>query len=54
MNDLIGKMVEVSTGEMYYIGKLVEMNENEIYLESELSGWMVIPTEKIAGIKECE
>jgi len=51
MNDLIGRMVEVSTGETTYTGKLVEINENEVYLQSESAGWMVIPTDKIASIE---
>ncbi|MDA8082028.1 MAG: hypothetical protein M0024_00040 [Nitrospiraceae bacterium] len=54
MSELIGKQVEVGTGETVYVGKLVEMNETEIYLESESAGWIVIPTEKVAFIRECE
>ena len=53
MVDLIGKVVEVGTGEMTYIGKLVEVNEEEVYLEAE-SGWIVVPIEKIAYIREPE
>jgi hypothetical protein len=45
-------MVEVGTGEMTYTGTLIEINENEVYLESEGAGWIVIPTEKIAYIRE--
>lgn len=52
MTELIGRLVEVGTGEMIYTGKLVEMNDQEVYLESEGAGWIVIPTEKIAYIRE--
>lgn len=52
MTELIGRMVEVGTGEMIYTGKLIEINDNEVYLESEGAGWIVIPTEKIAYIRE--
>lgn len=53
MVDLIGKIVEVGTGEMIYIGTLVEVNEEEVYLEAE-SGWIVVPIYKIAYIRELE
>lgn len=49
--DLIGKIVEVGTGETVYTGKLVEINEEEVYLESEL-GWVVVPVQKVAFIRE--
>ncbi len=51
MMDLIGKIVEVGTGETVYTGKLVEINEEEVYLESEL-GWVVVPVQKVAFIRE--
>jgi ribosome maturation factor RimP len=51
--DLVGKVVEVGTAETTYIGKLVEVNEEEVYLEAE-AGWIVVPIEKIAYIKETE
>ncbi len=51
MTELIGKLVEVGTGETVYRGKLVEINEEDIYLESE-SGWLVGPVEKVAFIRE--
>jgi ribosome maturation factor RimP len=51
--DLIGKVVEVGTAETTYIGKLVEVNEEEVYLEAE-AGWIVVPIEKIAYIREAE
>jgi hypothetical protein len=53
MIDMIGKVVEVGTGETIYIGTLVEVNEEEVYLEAE-SGWIVVPIEKIAYIREPE
>lgn len=52
MTELIGRMVEVGTGETIYTGKLIEINDNEVYLESEGAGWIVIPTEKVAYIRE--
>lgn len=52
MIELIGRVVEVGTGETTYSGKLVEVNENEVYLESDMTGWMVIPTDKVAYIRE--
>ncbi len=52
MTELIGRLVEVGTGEMIYTGTLIEINENEVYLESEGTGWIVIPTDKIAYIRE--
>jgi hypothetical protein len=51
MLDLIGKIVEVGTGDTVYAGKLVEINEEEVYLESE-QGWIVVPVEKVAYIRE--
>ncbi len=51
MNDLIGKMVEVGTGDTVYRGKLVEINEEDLYLESD-SGWLVVPVEKVAFVRE--
>ncbi len=53
MIDLIGKVVEVVTPETTYIGKLVEINEDEVYLETD-AGWVVVPIEKIADIREPE
>ncbi len=49
--ELIGKIVEVGTAEMLYFGKLVEVNEEEVYLETD-SGWIVVPVEKVAYIRE--
>ena len=53
MTELIGKMVEVVTAETVYIGRLVEVNEEEVYLESD-AGWVVVPVEKVALIRERE
>lgn len=53
MSDLIGKNVVVETQDMTYVGKLVEVGEEEVYLESDI-GWIVIPTDRIATIKEKE
>ncbi|NWF52264.1 MAG: hypothetical protein HXY47_04200 [Nitrospirae bacterium] len=51
MIDLIGKNVEIYTVDIIYTGKLVEIGEEEVYIES-TNGGIVIPTEKIAGIRE--
>jgi ribosome maturation factor RimP len=51
--ELIGKIVEVGTAETIYTGKLVEVNEEDVYLEAE-AGWVVVPVEKIAFIREKE
>jgi hypothetical protein len=53
MLDLIGKVVEVGTPETSYFGKLVEVNEEEVYLVTD-SGWVVVPIDKIAYIREPE
>lgn len=53
MMELIGKRVEVGTPVMTYIGKLVEVNDEEVYLESE-AGWIVVPVEQVAYIKEAD
>ncbi len=53
MNQLVGKVVEVGTPETTYIGKLVEIGEEEVYLETE-AGWVVVPVDKIAYIREPE
>ncbi|MBI5188492.1 MAG: hypothetical protein HZA07_05420 [Nitrospirae bacterium] len=51
MIDLVGKIVEVETGDMTYTGRLIEIGEDDVYLESE-SGWIVIPVDRIAFIRE--
>jgi hypothetical protein len=53
MIELIGRIVEVGTGETVYTGKLIEINEEDVYLESE-SGWIVVPVEKVGFIREKE
>ncbi len=53
MIELIGKIVEVGTPETTYMGRLAEVNEEEVYLETE-EGWVVVPIEKVAYIREPE
>ena len=53
MIDLVGKIVEVVTQETIYTGKLIEIGDNEVHIESE-SGWVVIPVDRIAIIREKE
>lgn len=52
MIELIGKVVIVEAVEgITYTGKLIEIGEEEVHLESEM-GWIVIPNDRIATIKE--
>lgn len=51
--ELIGRYVDVIANNITYTGKLVEVSETEVYLEGE-SGWVVIPVEKVALIKQSE
>ena len=51
MIDLVGKIVEVETVDVIYTGKLVEVGEKEVHLKAE-TGWLAIPIEKIAFIRE--
>lgn len=51
IENLVGKVVEVTANDITYTGRLVEMGEAEVYLESDL-GWIVIPTNQIASIRE--
>jgi hypothetical protein len=53
MDNLLGKLVEVSANNITYTGKLVEISETEVYLEGE-SGWVVIPLEQVAAMREKE
>jgi hypothetical protein len=53
MMELIGKTVEVGTVETVYIGKLIEVNDEDVYIESE-SGWIVVPVDRVAYIREKE
>ena len=53
MIELIGKVVEVGTPETTYLGRLAEVNEEEVYLETE-GGWVVVPLDRIAYIRESE
>ena len=51
--DLIGKLVIVETLETTYSGKFIEIGEEEVHLETEM-GWIVIPVERIASIRQKE
>lgn len=51
MIELIGKHVEIMANNITYTGKLVEIGETDVYLQAE-SGWIVIPVEQIAFIRE--
>jgi hypothetical protein len=53
VDNLIGKLVVVETQETMYTGKLIEMGEDEVHLETEM-GWIVIPMERVALIREKE
>ena len=53
MQHLTGKEVVVLTSETTYKGILVELGEKELYLKTE-NGWVLIPVDKIADIKEAE
>jgi hypothetical protein len=49
--DLRGKTVEVIANDILYTGVLVEIDETDVYLQAE-SGWIVIPVEQVALIRE--
>jgi|GEM_PF-1977185 len=51
--DLIGKIVIVETLETTYTGKLIEIGVEEVHLETDM-GWIVIPIDRVAEIKEKE
>jgi hypothetical protein len=51
VNELIGKIVEIETGDVKYAGRLIEIGEEEVHIESE-TGWIVLPIEVIALIRE--
>lgn len=51
MIDLVGKIVEVETGDIVYTGRLIEVGEDDVHLESE-TGWIVIPINRIVFIRE--
>jgi hypothetical protein len=53
MIELLGKQVEVIANGISYTGRFVEISEEEVHLESE-SGWVVIPVERVAVIREAE
>lgn len=49
--DLIGKLVVVETQETTYTGTLIEIGEEEVHLSTDM-GWIVIPVERVAVIRE--
>jgi len=51
--DLVGREVEVITVEAAYYGKLIEVTETEVLLLSE-SGWISVPVDRVASIRERE
>lgn len=51
--DLRGKTVEVTANDILYTGVLIEIDETDVYLQAE-SGWIVIPVEQVASIREKE
>ena len=53
MIDLRGKTVEVMANDILYTGILVEIDETDVYLEGP-SGWIVIPVDQVASIREKE
>ncbi|HWR59417.1 MAG TPA: hypothetical protein VN328_11065 [Thermodesulfovibrionales bacterium] len=53
MTELLGKSVEVMANDILYFGILVEVGETDVYLEAQ-SGWIVIPTDQVAFIRERE
>ncbi len=53
MTELLGKSVEVMANDILYTGILVELGETDVYLEGP-SGWIVIPNDQIALIREKE
>ncbi|GBE06653.1 hypothetical protein BMS3Abin10_02310 [bacterium BMS3Abin10] len=50
MQELTGKKVEVTTGDVVYIGVLIEIGEASIELETQ-SGWVSVPIDKVADVK---
>lgn len=53
MHDLIGRKIEVITGEIIYRGVLIEIADEELHLQSEY-GWISIPIEKVAEVRAVE
>jgi len=49
MQELIGKQVEVITGDVIYRGVLVEIGETEIYLRAE-EGWITVPVDRVVDV----
>lgn len=50
MQDMIGRHVEVITGDIVYIGILIEVNETEIHLQAE-ERWITVPVEKVVDVR---
>lgn len=50
MQGLIGKNVEVVTGDVTYRGILVEIGETEIYLQAE-EGWITVPVDRVVDVR---
>jgi hypothetical protein len=50
MIELMGKEVEVVTGDLIYRGVLMEVTETEISLQS-VSGWITIPMERVLDVR---
>ncbi len=53
MHDLIGRKIEVITGDIIYRGVLIEITDEELHLQSEL-GWISVPLEKVAEVREVD
>lgn len=53
MHELIGRKIEVNTGEIIYRGVLIEITDEELHLQSEY-GWISVPLEKVAEVKAVE
>ncbi len=50
IHELIGKQVEVVTGDITYRGVLIEIGETEIYLKSE-EGWITVPVDRVVDVR---
>lgn len=50
MHELIGKKVEVITGDITYRGILIEIGETEIYLQA-AEGWITVPVDRVVDVK---
>jgi hypothetical protein len=50
MHELIGKQVEVITGDVTFRGILIEIGETEIYLRAE-GGWITVPVDRVVDVR---